>query len=167
MSDLKSTSDAEHDFKLLEDLVNQDSIRMHESSIEVSRHRRETEEEMKVLKKTPTKKPTQLIKQKPTSVPFKSTTVTPTSHSEVTDLDHHNIPASLASDGNTFFAPEDVTLPPNTNGTVSNFYHSITSRLSCHDSQECIPYLVYFSISFFQKSIYELSQEKKFEIVYG
>lgn len=100
-----------------------------ENAIEESNHRirRDTlsEEEMKALKKNPTKKPTQMIKQKPTSsIPFKSTTVTsatssPTSSSHMDIESDHLIPSSLSTDGNTFFAPEDVTLPPNSSSTVS------------------------------------------------
>lgn len=85
-----------------------------------------SEEEMKALKKNPTKKPTQMNKQKPTSsIPFKSTTVTSSATSSPTSSSHmdiesdHLIPSSLSTDGNTFFAPEDVTLPPNSSSTVS------------------------------------------------
>lgn len=129
-SDLTLSSHGEHDFKLLENLVHQDSIRMHDSGVHSSRQRRDTTaEDEKMLKKNPTKKPTNLIKQKATSlIPFKSTIATsspPTSsssashsssHSDI-DSEHHAPP--LVTDGNSFFAPEDVTLPPNSTSNVS------------------------------------------------
>jgi len=96
---------------------------MHESAVHVSRLRRDTSEEEKMLKKNPTKKPTNLIKQKPTSpIPLKSTTIPPSSHSDHIEADpgHHSQPSNpVPVDGNTFFAPEDVTLPPNSNSSVS------------------------------------------------
>ena len=133
-SDLASSA-RNADFKLLEDLVREDSVHMHGLHPSLRSRRDTTDEEIAKLKKTSTKKPTQLIKQKPTSSQLKSsslaaaaaaTSVESTSaRIESPDSGHISSPLSastLASsspaDGNPFFAPEDVTLPPNSSSTV-------------------------------------------------
>lgn len=151
-ADLNSSA-RDHDFKLLEDLVHEDSMLMlqdeHRKQDSESRAKRDTlDEEMAKLKKTSTKKPTQLIKQKPTSAQlFKSSLATaayPATENTPSRIENndsgHSSPLSVSSastfpssslssasasaaaaEGNPFFAPEDVTLPPNSNSTVSAF----------------------------------------------
>lgn len=90
------------------------------------------EENLKLKKTLITKKPTQLIKQKPTSpLPLKSSTISSSyaplqgDHSSFSPSsgDVHSMSsfqsASATTDGTSFFAPEDVTLPPNSTTDVS------------------------------------------------
>lgn len=146
-----SPSSRDHDFRLLDDLVHEDSIHMHELSLRSNfRHKRDTSsdelESMAKLKKTSTKKATQVFKPKPSAVnPFKSTSLAPvypadassSSRIETSDSSGHISPsvsssgssassfassssaASSPAEGSPFFAPEDVTLPPNSNSSVS------------------------------------------------
>lgn len=141
-----SPSSRDHDFRLLDDLVHEDSIHMHELSLRSNfRHKRDTSsdelESMAKLKKTSTKKATQVFKPKPSPVnPFKSTSLAPaypadasSSRIETSDSSGHIISPSVSSSGSSassftasspaegspFFAPEDVTLPPNSNSSVS------------------------------------------------
>ena len=97
-----------------------------------------------------TKKPTQLIKSKPTSPqPFKASTSYSSSSSisgssssffpHETSFEHGSASAALSSsattDGTSFFAPEDVTLPPNSTTDVSK-YRSLLFCLPMMRSEE-------------------------------
>jgi len=137
----------EHDIQLLESLVNEDSLRMHDE--ENVRIRRDTSEDDKILKKIPTKKPTMLIKNKPTSpIPFKSSTaagsLTSTTLSSSSDGISARVDAdhsTTASDGNFNFPhPEDVTLPPNS--TSSEDHHQYYNSTFISDPAEVDKYWI-------------------------
>lgn len=97
--------------------------------------REESEEEMSKYKKTSiTKKPTSLVKSKPQLLPLKSTTTIPYSssssdhgHPSSDQLVSASSTATGTSDGTSFFAPEDVTLPPNSTTDV-RLNHSLRMR---------------------------------------
>lgn len=93
------------------------------------RREEDSNEDMSKYKKTSiTKKPTSLVKSKPQLLPLKSTTTVPYSGGGVSSssgFDHGDsglVSASgstVTGDGTSFFAPEDVTLPPNSTTDVS------------------------------------------------